>query len=320
MPEQCPHCGCDLQTAVDPLCPDCRRPLEEATERLAGQESDRSANDSGVDDWCTWVANEACPAYRRFVALGEGVPPPDDAEVKPALALADRVALVSFFVDRPESSWTDAEICEVLGAVEECARWISEQASGYGVGLEVFSDPLYYHASDPREHLVPIGFQTAGGRTVPVEAESAAQCVALASYWPPRLGFADIVRFFGHIERSIDADSWAVLFHPREAGRSYALPAKLSLHPCVELVVCYPQHAVLRGEVEGPLRPSPAVYAHEVLHLFGASDKYDTISLKDFPSRSVTDRDIMRCRNWRLKRLRIDPLTAAEIGWPTEEE
>jgi hypothetical protein len=32
----------------------------------------------------------------------------------------------------------------------------------------------------------------------------------------------------------------------------------------------------------------------------------------------VTERDIMRCSSRRLKQMQIDPLTAAEIGWPTD--
>jgi hypothetical protein len=53
---------------------------------------------------------------------------------------------------------------------------------------------------------------------------------------------------------------------------------------------------------------------HEFLHLFGASDKYGT-PLATFPRQSVTSRDIMRLDHDRLSRLRIDALTAREIGW-----
>jgi hypothetical protein len=62
-------------------------------------------------------------------------------------------------------------------------------------------------------------------------------------------------------------------------------------------------------------RSDPVTYAHELLHLFGASDKYDVSSLQGFPAGSVTERDIMRTGRRRLDRLRIDPLTAEEIGW-----
>jgi hypothetical protein len=280
--------------------------------------SGKFLRDGATGQWCVSVANPECPGYRRFVALSDGVSPPDDADVKPAQALAGRVALVSFFVDRPDSSWVDAEICDIFRAVGVCANWLTRQASRYRTNLETRSDSLYYHTSDSREELVPIGFQTVAGRMVPVEAQSAAETLALPSYWVHRLGFADIVRFMGHVQRSVDADSWVVLFHPREAGRSFAVPAYLSLHRCVELAICYPQNAGVRRVLRGPLHPNPAVYAHELLHLFGATDKYDVVSLEDFPCGSVTECDIMRVSSRRLKQLRIDPLTAAEIGWPTD--
>ena len=54
--------------------------------------------------------------------------------------------------------------------------------------------------------------------------------------------------------------------------------------------------------------------AHEVLHLFGASDKYG-VPLDSFRSGQVTHRDIMRMDARRLERLRVDPLTASEVGW-----
>ena len=53
---------------------------------------------------------------------------------------------------------------------------------------------------------------------------------------------------------------------------------------------------------------------HELFHLFGASDKYG-IPLRSFPPKSVTDRDVMRLDSETLSRLRVDPATAAEVGW-----
>ena len=45
---------------------------------------------------------------------------------------------------------------------------------------------------------------------------------------------------------------------------------------------------------------------HELLHLFGATDKYGR-SLRDVPPGTVTSRDVMRLSETRLSRLRIDP-------------
>ena len=54
-----------------------------------------------------------------------------------------------------------------------------------------------------------------------------------------------------------------------------------------------------------------------LLHLFGASDKYG-YALKAYAPKSVTTRDVMRLSEGRLARLRIDSGTAAEIGWTAD--
>ncbi len=58
----------------------------------------------------------------------------------------------------------------------------------------------------------------------------------------------------------------------------------------------------------------PTTVAHELLHLFGATDKYG-VALRSFRPGSVTSRDIMRLNHDLLSRMTIDPLTASEVGW-----
>ena len=63
-----------------------------------------------------------------------------------------------------------------------------------------------------------------------------------------------------------------------------------------------------------PTITDPVTIVHEVLHLFGASDKYG-VPLRSFAPGSVTNRDVMRLDETSLLRVQIDPLTAREIGW-----
>ncbi len=46
----------------------------------------------------------------------------------------------------------------------------------------------------------------------------------------------------------------------------------------------------------------------------GATDKYG-VPLSAYPSGAVTAHDVMRLDRTRLARLRVDPLTAVEVGW-----
>ena len=98
------------------------------------------------------------------------------------------------------------------------------------------------------------------------------------------------------------------------AGRSGAIGAERFRLPGGGLALCYARESNASAPLVGLPYVDPATLAHEFLHLFGASDKYGT-PLRSFPDRSVTSRDIMRLDRDRLGSLRIDPLTASEIGW-----
>ncbi len=82
----------------------------------------------------------------------------------------------------------------------------------------------------------------------------------------------------------------------------------------MNLAVIHAAETDLPGPLLGPPSVDPATIAHELLHLFGASDKYGR-SLKDYAPGSVTPREIMRLTESRLARLQVDPLTASELLW-----
>ncbi len=82
----------------------------------------------------------------------------------------------------------------------------------------------------------------------------------------------------------------------------------------MSLAVCYPRESSFPEPLTGSPRVDPVTVVHEMLHLFGATDKYGR-SLRDFAPGSVSSREVMRLSETRLSRLRIDPSTAEEIGW-----
>ena len=92
------------------------------------------------------------------------------------------------------------------------------------------------------------------------------------------------------------------------------MPREDSLLPGVSLAVCYPRESSFPELLDGTARPSAVTIVHELLHLFGATDKYGR-SLRDFAPKTVSSHEVMRLSETRLSRLRIDPYTAAEIGW-----
>jgi hypothetical protein len=95
-----------------------------------------------------------------------------------------------------------------------------------------------------------------------------------------------------------------------------AIPADLTELIGVSLALCYAREANFPEPLRRPPFTDPVTVVHELLHLFGATDKY-ALPLDAFPPGSVTSRDVMRLDSSRLDRLRIDRATAAEIGWTT---
>ena len=138
--------------------------------------------------------------------------------------------------------------------------------------------------------------------------------LAIASRASARHGFADMAELAGRIRGRLDVDAQAWLLHLRGAGRSMAIPAGDSALAGVDLAVCFSREASFPEPTSGGGRVDPLTVVHELLHLFGATDKYG-VPLADFPGDTVTRDDIMRMDHETLDRLRVDDRTASEIGW-----
>ena len=129
-----------------------------------------------------------------------------------------------------------------------------------------------------------------------------------------RLGFRDAADLFQAVEARVESDAAVWLIHPRRAGRSLAVPREESGLRGVSLAVCYARESSFPEPMVGPARTDPVTVVHELLHLFGATDKYGR-SLREFAPKAVTPREVMRLAETRLSRLRVDAETAREIGW-----
>ncbi len=259
------------------------------------------------------------PELRKFVALAAGFKPITNrartgAKDRPLLG---RVALVSVFVGEDQVSWSDREIDAGHKAVELAGIWLEREAMRLGASLNLSLSDVYFQVDDDAEDLVELAFQPEGEDVGPMEANSLTKALTLASRAALKLGFADVDDWIGQINDLIDADSLCWFFHVRRAGRSMAITSADSGIPGVAFALCYAREASFPEPLIGRPRFDPATLTHELLHLFGASDKYG-ISLRSFPEGSVSSRDIMRLEYDSLARLRIDGLTAVEVGWTTD--
>lgn len=262
------------------------------------------------------AANPVDPRFHAFQRFGAN---PDvlstDGAAPPGLA--GRILLVSLFVGRYGSSWSDAEIAAVMRALGRGAEWIEREAQRWGVSVNVDLAATYFAADDPTDPDVIVRFVPEGDHVGPFEAQADAKTIASASRAASSLGFADIVELIRAVRGRCAADIVVWLVHQRAAGRSLAIPSNESPVPGVALAVCYAREASFPEPLDSPPFPDPTTFVHEVLHLFGATDKYQE-PLNSFPRGWVSDRDVMCLYQTALPRLRVDRLTAREIGWLVE--
>lgn len=228
--------------------------------------------------------------------------------------LRGRVVLLSMFVGADGRWWTDSEIARQLDSLQLAARWMEKQAGRYGVELGVGLADAYFSVEGEATPEVAIGFEAEGTDFGPYEQGSAVRALTLMSRAAADLGFDDAVDLVREIHARLPGATPAWLLHVRQAGRSMAVPLDLTELEGVALALCYAREASFTEPIARPPIPDAATLAHEALHLFGASDKYG-MPLDAFAPGAVTHRDVMRLDYDRLGQLRVDPLTARELGW-----
>ena len=250
--------------------------------------------------------------FRGFSAEDPGEPGRQVLHAPPPLR--GRVVLVSVFIGRDGTDWSAAEIARAHAALTRAGEWIERQAIRWQAPVNVALAETYFATSDDHAEDVEVTFVPEGQGAGPFEADATVKAVAAFSRAARSLGFRDAVDLTARAGRRVEADALVWLIHPRRAGRSHAVRHDDDTPPGVALAVCYAREANFPEPLAGPPFVDPVTVAHELMHLFGATDKYG-VPLRTFPPRSVTDRDVM-CLNFEtLSRLRVDMLTAEEIGW-----
>ncbi len=229
-------------------------------------------------------------------------------------ALLGQVGLLSVFVGRDGHPWTDREINDAHESLRSVARWVEREAMAWSSPVNVGLVDTYFQVEDDHEAAVELAFVAEGDDIGPMEADSTTKSMAGASRAASLLGFPDVGDLVGQISSKVSADALVWLFHLKSRGRSHAIPAGDRVVQGVGLAICHARESSFPEPLLGPGRVDPTTVAHELMHLFGSSDKYG-INLADFPPKSVGRRDIMRLDETRLDRLKIGKLTAREVGW-----
>jgi len=303
----------------------------EATLLIPGQMGNRTTSPAppvgsrpadGVVDVAAMVGvrSVGLAPWKRFVTLESTDCQPSplrESVVRSAASnppLLGEVALVSVFVGLDGRPWSDREIRDAHESLRAVGRWVEREAMAWGAPVNLGLADTYFQVEDEHDDLVELEFVAEGDDFGPMEANATTKSMATASRSARTLGFADVADLMSRINPRITADVPVWLFHLKRRGRSHAIPAGDRVIPGVGLAICYARESSFPEPLTGPGRVDPTTVAHELLHLFGAEDKYGT-SLHEFPPGLVPTRDVMRLAEDRLDRLQIGRLTAREVGW-----
>jgi len=233
-------------------------------------------------------------------------------------ALLGQVALISVFVGRDGHPWSDREIVDAHESLRSVGRWVEREAIAWSSPVNVGLADTYFRVDDDHDEAVELAFMPEGHDIGPMQADSTTKSMAGASRAAALLGFADVADLVSRINSRVPADAHVWLFHLRSRGRSHAIPAGDRVVQGVGLAICFARESSFPEPLIGVARVDPTTVAHELMHLFGASDKYG-VDLADFPPKSVGRRDVMRLDETRLDRLKVGKLTAFEVGWRVED-
>ncbi len=201
------------------------------------------------------------------------------------------ILFVSFFISLPEAEWKPTEKQDVLKILWECKRFFEEEAGKRGIKLDV--RPLCNYDVLDRDFPLP--------NKVLQKAEMEG--------WIERIfkkaGFKNHDDAVSYLKEDTGREP-VFLFHYRLKGCSYCPHSGWGYR----VAVTYFSHFAVAGEahylMEAREHRDEGIYAHELLHIFGASDLYPAL---------MEDGNLMSNHYWELRLNHISNRTLEEIGW-----
>lgn len=229
--------------------------------------------------------------------------------------LAGRVVLASCFLGRDGRAWTDAEIAEAHKFLCKAVTWLEREAQRWSARVNLTIAQGYVTALDDQERAESrlAVVRTDHGSSILSASETQAVISALHRGIDAQFGIA-LDDFVCQVAERVEADHLVWIVHSMSAGTSEWVDAHQSGLENMPFALCYVREESSPGPWQDPPFPDPVTFVHELLHAFGATDKYD-ISARHFERGQVSENDVMLLHTTSLARLRVDALTAREIGW-----
>jgi hypothetical protein len=221
-----------------------------------------------------------------------------------APALDGNIYVLTYYVT--ETEWTDEEAEWFYGLVLEAEDWLVKQALEYG--KEVSFENGIYGIDKP---LLMSNIVSGNG--------SGDEPVDIVSKVMTLMGFDNGLDFVSWVKSNTDCTSCLVLIVANKPGRGYSMAYK-NLY---SLEKYFLEGSMLYTGFESGKPACAAGIAHEMCHLFGAEDLYETfVQTKENEERAreLFPDDIMLSTSYNINKRKIDRLTAWFIGLTDEME
>lgn len=221
----------------------------------------------------------------------------DTKAVGSASSLRGRVRLAVVFVSDDQSNWTRREQRIQIRRLKRGEHWIASQSEAWSVNPPKFYHRIYGRWLDIKLPYLPAGIRS-GNENV--------EMVHLVSR---ELGFES-----PHVWRAqFTEEQFAALIFLKRDGASYAIPQEVGLDTRYDV-----EGAVLYNNFEPGIPNCATCMAHELLHVFGAWDMYETFQITRDQMEIATKlypNSIMLRTSYNPYELTIDPITCWRIGW-----
>jgi hypothetical protein len=266
------------------------------------------------------MLSSGCGSIREFFQKPKEVTYPSIAN-NVCKTLKDEVVLYAVFIDSKYTSyWTTHDIKTTLDSINKATRWLETKAKESGIHLNI---KVVQHQN---------------GEMIPIEVPFPGK--SLSATLNSTNGLKKLDKWSDKAARtaglSLPKDT-AKSVRPQNIGDLETLLARLrSIHKTDDVAVMYfinnfykREISVAKNTLSGRLpefsvvsEKTPAVIAHEFLHLFGADDLYlahdkppknyrkkKELAMKEFPN------EIMAFAYRNIESLDISPVTKYMIGW-----
>ena len=218
-----------------------------------------------------------------------------------AKTLTGNIYTLSCFVSDSNNTWTDAEKMQIFNKLHNANKWITNQALKYNKKIS-FTGGNFGLKEDIKLDYIKYGTGTRN------------EDINLITTVLRKIGYAGSLSYYEWAVNTTNCDNTFVLIFVKGKGVNYALAYEDEKMNKERYFV---EGCVLYSHFSNGILLNESSIAHEILHLFGARDLYETFRQKS-DSEEMARRfhnSIMHKNLHNINDLIIDELTAFLIGW-----